>query len=143
MKTNPAILLMSVITLLSIVACSIQKEGRTTDKTLNSRLVLTDTSAVKDSLEYDLLIFDSGFEYWLNAKALSRNQYSNQYLSTMNHMYVTEWNRRYSIGDRRIESYIDYSPFIEYDFELNYKLFMYFKYFEETYNTRLIPSQRP
>lgn len=143
MKTNPSILLIGVITLFYVASCSIQKNSSTTEQTLSSRLVLTDTSAVKDSLEYDLVIFDPGFEYWLDSRIHSRNQYSNQYLSTMNHMYVTEWNRRYSIGDRRIESYIDYSPFIEYDFELNYKLFMYFKYFEETYNTKLIPSQRP
>jgi hypothetical protein len=143
MKNIATILILSATTLISVIACSVQRNSDTTDRSLNSRLVLTDTAAVKDSLEYDLVIFDPGFEYWLDARAYSRNQYSNQYLSTMNHMYVTEWNRRYSLGDRRIESYIDYSPFIEYDFELNYKLYMYFKYFEETYNTRLIPSQRP
>ena len=57
----------------------------------------------------------------------------------MNNLYAQEWNRRYTTGDRRIESYIDYNPLTNYGFEFNYKLFMFFKYFEETNRVKLAP----
>ena len=132
-----------VITAVLMISCGVQRDGTGRNKTGEklspaSRLALRDTSATKDSVEYELIIFDPGFEFWLHTKSFSKHQYSNEYLQTTNHQYVTEWNRRYAAGDHRIESYIDYSPFNDYDFELNYKLFMYFRYFEETYKVKLL-----
>jgi len=60
--------------------------------------------------EYDLVVFDSGFDYWLRTNPVSVDYYSNDYLQSMNIRYVQEWNRRYLRGDRRIESYVDYNP---------------------------------
>ncbi|NCC46325.1 MAG: hypothetical protein EOM16_04750 [Bacteroidia bacterium] len=120
----------------STFSCSIQ---RGTNQTNAGRLTLRDTTQAKDSLEYELLVFDHGFEYWLNSRAFSKNQYSNTYLQNMNTQYVNEWNRMYSAGDRLISSYIDYSPQTEYDLELNYQLYMYFQYFQETYKVKLLP----
>lgn len=121
---------------LFIFSCGTQREVATNG---SGRLALRDTSQVTDSLEYELIIFDQGFDFWLSSRSFQKNQYSNSYLQSMNNLYVIEWNRRYSMGDRRIESYIDYSPFNEYDFELNYKLFMYFKFFEERNRIKLLP----
>lgn len=135
MKSIAQIIGIIIISLL-IFSCAIQRE--TSNKSVG-RLALRDTSQVKDSLEYELIIFDQGFDFWLSSKSFHKNQYSNSYLQSMNNLYVMEWNHRYSMGDRRIESYIDYSPFNEYDFELNYKLFMYFKYFEESNRIKLLP----
>ncbi len=41
-----------------------------------------------------------------------------------------------------IDSYIDYRPNIDYGLDLNYKLYYYFKYFEERNNIRLLPGGR-
>lgn len=127
---------MVLTTALFIFSCITQREINSNG---TGRLALRDTSQVKDSLEYELIIFDQGFEFWLSSKSFNKNQYSNSYLQTMNNLYVLEWNNRYSTGNRLIESYIDYSPFNEYDFELNYKLYMYFKYFEEKNRVKLLP----
>ncbi|MDD4656668.1 MAG: DUF6146 family protein [Bacteroidales bacterium] len=127
----------ALVVTLFIFSCGIQREG---NNGRAGRLALRDTSQVQDSLEYELIIFDPGFDYWLSSRSFQKNQYTNSYLQTINNLYVNEWNRRYSMGDRRIESYIDYSPFNEYDFELNYKLFMYFKFFEERYKVKLLPN---
>lgn len=127
----------ALLIILFIFSCGIQREGNSNRA---GRVALRDTSQVKDSLEYELIIFDPGFEYWLNSMSFQKTQYSNSYLQSMNNLYVSEWNRRYSMGDNRIESYIDYSPLNEYDFELNYKLFMYFKFFEERYRVKLLPN---
>jgi hypothetical protein len=90
--------------------------------------------------EYELIVFDSGFDFWLNSSGHSISQYSNEYLRSMNISYVQEWNRRNIMGDRRFESYIDYDTFEDYNKDFNYKLFMYFKYFEEKNRLKLIPG---
>ena len=105
----------------------------------SGRLGIKDTISTKDSTEYELIVFDSGFDFWLNSRAYSEHMYSNDYLQNMNYQYSTAWNRRYATGDRRIESYLDYSLTVKYNFDFNYRLFMYFKYFEETNRIKLIP----
>lgn len=135
MKSIVKVILILILPLL-IFSCATQREINSNG---SGRLILRDTSQVKDSLEYELIVFDPGFDFWLSSNSFQKNQYSNAYLQSMNNLYVTEWNRRYSLGSRLIESYIDYSPFNEYDFELNYKLFMYFKYFEESNRIKLLP----
>ncbi len=112
-------------------------EGRATGS-----VAIEDTLTTADSVEYELIVFDPGFDFWLEGKSYLRNQYSNEYLQTYNRMYVNEWNNRYSRGDRRISNYIDYDPFADYPFELNYKLYMYFRYFEEMNRVRLLPRGR-
>lgn len=96
--------------------------------------------AIKDSAQYELLVFDPGFDYWMESRKSFVNQHSNEYYQSTNHQYAIEWNRRYATGDRRINSYIDYSPRKNYGFDFNYKLYMYFKFFEETNNIKLIPG---
>ena len=95
---------------------------------------------LKKADEYELIVFDSGFDFWLNSSGHSISQYSNEYLRSMNISYVQEWNRRNIMGDRRFESYIDYDTFEDYNKDFNYKLFMYFKYFEEKNRLKLIPG---
>lgn len=96
-----------------------------------------------DSLEYELIIIDPGFESWL-ATQPHRDFYSNRYYATKNALYVSEWNQRYMTGRKRdlFESYIDYNPNIEYDIDLNYRLYYYFRYFEEKNGMKLINSAR-
>jgi hypothetical protein len=104
--------------------------------------VPADTVSV-DSTEYELIIFDPGFENWLIGKR-PKEYHSQNYYENMNRLYVSEWNYRYfSSKDRgEYDSYIDYDPDINYGLDLNYKLYYYFKYFEETHNTRLYPAFR-
>jgi hypothetical protein len=104
------------------------------------RVGVKDTLSAGDSTEYDLIVFDSGFDYWLSTRSYSKSQYSNGYLRAANLQYVNEWNRRFLKGDRRIDSYVEYDPFTNYDLNFNYKLFMYFRYFEETNRIKLIPG---
>jgi hypothetical protein len=98
--------------------------------------------AIKDSAQYELIVFDSGFDYWLATHQSVANQHSNEYYQSMNLQYSIEWNRRYAMGDPRINSYIDYSMNKNYGFDFNYKLYMYFKFFEDTNRIKLIPGSR-
>lgn len=98
--------------------------------------------AIKDSAQYELIVFDSGFDFWLASHQSVANQHSESYYQSMNHQYAIEWNRRYATGDPRINSYIDYSLNRDYGFDFNYKLYMYFRFFEDTNRIKLIPGNR-
>jgi hypothetical protein len=111
-------------------------------KKQNRFKVNPDTISV-DSVKYELIIIDPGFDTWLLTKP-SKEYYSQNYYEQKNRLYVMEWNYRYMSGKDRgkYETYIDYLPGIDYGLELNYKLFYYFKYFEETNNIMLINTSR-
>ena len=96
-----------------------------------------------DSLEYKLIVLDPGFESWLATKP-SKQFYSQSYYEQKNRLYVTEWNHRYRSYHGRVsyDSYIDYDFRTDYGLDLNYKLYYYFRYFEETNNVRLINTSR-
>lgn len=99
---------------------------------------LADMYILERAPEYELIVFDQGFEYWLRSNHVSEDYYSNDYLQSANIRYVQEWNSRYLRGDRRFESYVDYDPSTRYNKDFNYKLFMYFRYFEETNRIKLL-----
>ncbi|MDX9929128.1 MAG: DUF6146 family protein [Bacteroidales bacterium] len=98
----------------------------------------------KDSMEYELIIIDPEFEGWLSTKP-SMNYHSNEFYRQRNIRYVQEWNHRFRSPDRYgdlYETYIDYRPNIDYEIELNYRLYYYFVYFEEKNRVRLISRVR-
>ena len=130
----------AAIILATVLSCGVSQREVKDSRT--GRVGIRDTASVKDSTEYERIVFDPGFDYWLASKSFYKNQYSNEHLQMLNHQYSLEWNRRYSSGDRLIESYIDYSPLTKYDFEFNYKLYMYFRYFEESNKIELIPGAK-
>jgi predicted aspartyl protease len=96
-----------------------------------------------DSVEYELIVIDPGFESWYLIK--QKEQYSQNYFRLKNIQYVTEWNNLYMTSGKFSElltDRIDYDPFIEYPRELDSKLYWYFIYFEETNNLKLLPYNR-
>ncbi len=94
-----------------------------------------------DSLEYEIIIFDVGFNTYLNTIAKPMGFYSQEYLETRNRVYVAEWNLRASNPLRYdpsiYENIIDYQPQIDYGLEVNYKLFNYFQFAQRKYKMRL------
>jgi Family of unknown function (DUF6146) len=103
--------------------------------------IKADTISV-DSLEYRLIILDPGFETWLFSKP-PESFYSNDYYAQKNRFYVTEWNQRYMSDKNGLyDNYIDYKPGIDYGIDLNYKLYYYFRYFEEKNNVHLLNFDR-
>src|SRR3989339_1174439 len=136
MKNVPSILVLTAIVAL-IISCGVQRGAASK----SGGLTIKDTLSAQDSLEYELVVFDSAFEYWLETRSFNKSQYSNQYLKNRNRLYADEWDRRYAIVDRRFDSYLSYDPFANYDFEFSYRLFMYFKYFEEVNRLKILPGR--
>jgi hypothetical protein len=94
-----------------------------------------------DSLEYEIMIIDIGFNNYLYSIAKPMSYYSNEYLQSRNVVYVSEWNSRARNPSRFnpniYENIIDYQSHIDYGLEVNYKLFWYFQFAQRKYNMRL------
>lgn len=100
-------------------------------------------SIANDSLEYEILIIEPGFNTWLAATARPQGYYSQTYLESRNVIYVLEWNRRVlnplQFNPNLYELQIDYDNNTNYGYNVNYKLYNYFIYFQLKYNQRLGP----
>ncbi|MEX2371967.1 MAG: DUF6146 family protein [Bacteroidales bacterium] len=96
-----------------------------------------------DSVEYELIVFDPGYETFLLMQPFME-YHSQQYYENWNWRYATEWNYRHNsplvYGDI-YETYIDYRQNIDYGLELNYRLFYYFRFFEKENGVDLLPEK--
>ncbi len=92
-----------------------------------------------DDGEWDLIVIDTQFDYFLNAVARPVSQYSESYLKSRNAILVTEWNSYFSSGRYRniIESSIDYDPRENYGIKFEYKLYQVFAYVSWKYKLRM------
>ncbi len=124
-----------------IILAAINTDGFS-QKKADRYKIETDTVST-DSLEYKLIVMDPGFDAWLITKP-SKNFYSKEYYAQKNRLYVSEWNQRYmSSGNKGLyETYIDYNSNTDYGLDLNYRLYYYFRYFEEINQVNLLNTQR-
>jgi uncharacterized protein YceK len=94
-----------------------------------------------EALEYEVIIIDPGFSSWLITNAYPRNYHSQSYLESKNRIYVSEWNSRVMQPSRYnpnlYEMTIDYQPTIDYGYEVNYLIYNYMIYFQNTYRQKL------
>ncbi|SHG16816.1 DUF6146 family protein [Flavobacterium defluvii] len=137
-----------LIIVLTIIACSTTSQNiASTDAASNKKL--SDTVRIaNDSLEYEVIIIDNGFSTWLASRAYPRNYHSLEYLENKNNLYVTEWNNRVLQPQRYnpnlYEMSINYRPDIHYGYEVNYLIYNYMIYFQNTYKQKLwgyVPSR--
>lgn len=99
--------------------------------------------AKTDSTEYDIIIFDSGFESWLLTHAQPIGYHTNEYYRNKNIVYVAEWNSRVRSNRYRApyEFEINYNPSTDYGEAVNYKIYWYFKYMEQKFRFNLFGSE--
>jgi hypothetical protein len=116
------------------IACSTQHNVRNDNK----KSIALKQKITQDSIEYDLIIFDIGFESWFAYNDNETMKRSKDYYKHKNQFYVIAWNNLYRKNNRLIDCDIEYETNIDYGFDLNYKLYMYFKYFEEKNHLKLI-----
>ncbi|MBT8266586.1 MAG: hypothetical protein KJP20_08585 [Bacteroidia bacterium] len=94
-----------------------------------------------DEVEYEIIIIEPGFNAWLMGRAKPEGYYTQQFLETRNRQFVVEWNNRVlnpSQYDANLyQMQIDYNSTIDYGYEVNYKLYYYFIYFQMQYKQRL------
>lgn len=137
-----------LILLLIIIACSTTSQTIASADNASGKKVNDTVRIANDSLEYEVIIIDNGFSTWLASRAYPRNYYSLQYLENKNYLYVTEWNNRVLQPQRYspnlYEMSINYRPDIHYGYEVNYLIYNYMIYFQNTYKQKLwgnVPSR--
>jgi len=123
-----------------IYSCNTPKSTINEKEIIPTDQVADTIRIANEELEYEIIIIDIGFESWLvTQKPIT--YYSNSYLKIKNDFYVVEWNIRVNqpfIYDPHLyEMAIDYDSFIDYGKEVNYKLFMYFQFFQQKYKQKL------
>lgn len=93
--------------------------------------------------EYEIIIIDPGFYTWLKSIARPEGYYDQAFLESRNQLYVLNWNQRalglYNADPNLYLMQINYEPGIDYGYEVNYKLYNYFIYFQRKYKQRLGP----
>lgn len=130
----------AVIILVSLFSCKTSKSTFSkTDKTVSTQ---NDTVRIaNDELKYEVIIIDPGFSTWLNSRAYPRGYHSQSYLENKNQFYVSEWNSRVLQPQRYnpnlYEMTINYDPNIDYGYEVNYLIYNYMIYFQNTYKQKL------
>ncbi|MBY8962100.1 hypothetical protein KJK34_04970 [Flavobacterium sp. D11R37] len=136
MKKYIGILLFAII---AVYSCKTQNNF-SGEKVADNTKANDTLRIANDSLEYEVIIIDPGFNSWLASRARPRGYYGLPYLENKNQMWVTTWNSRVFNPQQYGELYqmrIDYDPTINYGYEVNYLLYNYLVYFQHTNNQRL------
>lgn len=94
-----------------------------------------------DSLEYEILIIEPGFDSWLVTQP-KRGFYGQSLLESKNRSFVSEYNNRVLQPNQYSRNLygeqINYDPAMDYGYEVNYLLYNYFIYFQDRYNQKFI-----
>jgi hypothetical protein len=133
-------ILIAVFILIVLLSC----KTTTSKVVINDNTLTTQKDTIRianDSLQYEVVIIDPGFSTWLNSRAFPRNYYSQSYLESKNRIYVCEWNSRViqpmRYNPNLYTMTIDYNPNVNYGYEVNYLIYNYMIYFQNTYKQSL------
>jgi len=131
-----------IVVLILIASCKSYNKNQTINNENEDSLVKSDTVLISsDESDYEIIIIEPGFNSWLIRNARPKGFHSQQWLESRNAILVQSWNQRNlqpSVYDPNLyELRIDYDTRTDYGYEVNYKLYNYFLYFQLTYNQRL------
>ncbi len=128
------------IVVILMFACTSSKKAANSDEIVSTDKTKDTIRIVNEELEYEILIIDIGFNSWLVTQR-PITYYSQPTLEIKNNLNVIEWNIRvmnpFRYNSMLYEQTIEYRSGIDYGKEVNYMLYMYFKFFQEKYNQRL------
>ncbi len=132
-----------IIVLILIASCkSYNNNTQTINNENENSLIKSDTVSISsDESDYEIIIIEPGFNGWLAGTARPQGYYSQQWLESRNALLVISWNQRNmqpSVYDTNLyELRIDYDTRTDYGYDVNYKLYNYFVYFQLKYNQKL------
>ena len=130
-------------------SCNTTKTNNNSKMTSEEKQASTSDTVriVNEDVEYEVIIIEPGFNTWLASRAQPRDFYSQNYLETKNFRYVTEWNNRVLQPNRYspnlYEMQINYQRNVDYGYEVNYLIYNYFIYFQNTYKQNLLGGRVP
>lgn len=90
-----------------------------------------------DSLEYEIIIIEPGFNGWLASRPQQRGFYGQNFLEARNRVWVQSYNNRVFQNPELYQNTIDYQQNINYGYEVNFLLYHYLVYFQQRYKQNL------
>lgn len=126
-------IVISLLLIIALASCHFGKNIVNKEKKSTAEKTSDTIRIANDSLEYEVIIIDSGFNSWLYGNAQPRGFYSESYLENRNQIYVNEWNNRVMQPLRYNNLYemqINYDRNIHYGYEVNYLIYNYMIYFQ-------------
>jgi len=124
-----------LIVLLAFASCNSSKS--TVNKEIEPNATNDTIRIANDSLEYEILIIEPGFDTWLRTQK-PMGYYGQTFLEGKNRLFVTEYNyrvRNFQRFNRNLyEQEINYESHLDYGLEVNYMLYNYFLYFQQRFN---------
>lgn len=141
MKTLKKIIYLTIV--ISVVACATHKTGMHSNQHEEKPVVIKN-----DSLEYEIVVLDPGFNFYLQSIARPMHFYSKQFYKNKNIRYVFEWNNRVRNNNingstNTFQMEIDYQSNIDYGLEVEYKLYNYFRFVEYRYKVNFNVTSLP
>ena len=143
-KKTTHLILIGLMFGMALTSCTSQKSTLDVSSEEKALFDSNDEEPVEianDETEYEIIIIEPGFNTWLNSIARPEGYYSQSFLENRNAIMVINWNQRVLNPMRwnpnLYEMQINYDPSIDYGYEVNYKLYNYFIYFQRKYNQRL------
>ena len=132
-----ALLFLLIFSFFSILPSNLAGQTKPVD------LVVASDTAVEEETEYELIVLEPGYETYLVSQP-PMEYYTENYYKTWNHQYVTEWNIRFLSGPHRelFENKIYYDLMTNYGMELEYRLYYFFRFFEDKYDITLVYRAR-
>ena len=129
-----------LIMLAIIIGCTTSKS--VVSKAENPNPTTNDTIRIaNEGLEYEVIIIDPGFNTWLASRSFPRFYHSQSYLENKNILWVREWNSRvlqpFRYNTSLYEVTINYNQNVDYGYEVNYLIYNYMVYFQNTYKQKL------
>lgn len=133
-----------ILVLITIYSCKTIDAPKPLTNEREASLVENDTVVIdSDENTYEIIIIEPGFNTWLAVSARPEGYYSQNFLENRNRILVTNWNIRVNqpldFNPDLYQFSIDYDINEDYGYEINYKLYNYFVFFQLTYNQRLGP----
>ncbi|WP_370213653.1 DUF6146 family protein [Mesoflavibacter profundi] len=127
-------------------SCGPKKQITTSDDQVN--IQKGDTIKISNvESDYEIIIIEPGFNNYLNSIARPEGFYSQTFLENKNIFYVQAWNNRVLqpqiFSPNLYEMQINYQQNIDYGYEVNYKLYNYFIYFQNKYKQNLLGGRVP
>lgn len=135
-------LVIAMVVALSTISCQTKAQITSSNEVANAKVIKGDTVKIaNDEIEYAVYIIDPGFTHWLQSRSFPRGYHSETFLENKNRWYVEEWNRRVlqpqRYDSKLYEMQINYDPRIHYGYEVNYLIYNYMVYFQNTYKQNL------
>lgn len=126
---------------LTLFSCKSKNVVADTNSKTSSAIIGDTVKIANEKLEYEVIIIDVGFVTWLNTRAFPRNYLSEIFMENKNQFYVSEWNRRVlnsqQFDPNLYEMNINYDSSVHYGYEVNYLIYNYMIYFQNTYKQGL------